>query len=88
MVMFRCIKQHLSNIWSTIHEKVKQHEGELKKKALLIEKACNFMINETMGGSFLFLLFYFIVNLSSKYIVYPSSKVQSLSRNCLKSRLF
>ena len=25
MVMLTCIKQHLSNIWSSIHEKVKQH---------------------------------------------------------------
>ena len=23
--MFNCIKQYLSNIWSSIHEKVKQH---------------------------------------------------------------
>ena len=22
-----CIKQHLSNIWSSVHEKVKQHWG-------------------------------------------------------------
>ena len=25
MMMFICIKQHLSNIWSSIYEKVKQH---------------------------------------------------------------
>ena len=25
MMMLICIKQHLSNIWSSIHEKVKQH---------------------------------------------------------------
>ena len=33
-----CIKQHLSNIWSSVHEKVKQHWGWLEKKALLIKK--------------------------------------------------
>ena len=28
MMMLKCIKQqHLSNIWSSIHEKVKQHWG-------------------------------------------------------------
>ena len=30
-MMVICIEQHLSNIWSSIHEKAKQHEGELKK---------------------------------------------------------
>ena len=25
VMMLKCIKQHLSNIWSSIHEKVKQH---------------------------------------------------------------
>ena len=36
-----CIKQHLSNNWGSIYEKVKQHWGwveEKKKKALLIKK--------------------------------------------------
>ena len=38
IIMVICIKQHLSKIWSSIHEKVKQHsEGELKK-ALLLKK--------------------------------------------------
>ena len=31
-----CIKQHLSNIWGSLHEKVKQHWGWVGKKALLI----------------------------------------------------
>ena len=32
-MMVTCIKQHLSNIWSSINEKVKEHWGwvELKK---------------------------------------------------------
>ena len=32
-IMVICIKQHLSNIWSSIHEKV-------NKKMLFIKKAC------------------------------------------------
>ena len=31
-----CIKQHLSNIWSWIHEKVKQHWGWVEKKLCLL----------------------------------------------------
>ena len=31
IMMVLCIKKHLSNIWSSIHEKVKQHWGWLKK---------------------------------------------------------
>ena len=35
------VKQHLSNIWSSIHERLSNTEAELrKKKALLIKKAC------------------------------------------------
>ena len=30
--MVICIKQHLSNIWSYIHEKLKQHWGWVRKK--------------------------------------------------------
>ena len=26
-----CIKQHLTNIWSSVHEKVKQHWGWVEK---------------------------------------------------------
>ena len=36
--MLLCIKQHLSNIWSSIHEKVKQHWGWVEKKVLFIKK--------------------------------------------------
>ena len=32
MMMFKCIKQHLSNIWSSIHEKVKQYWGWVEKR--------------------------------------------------------
>ena len=40
MMMLTCIKQHPSNIWSSIHAKFKQHWGLSWKKGLLIEKAC------------------------------------------------
>ena len=35
MIILICIKQHLSNIWSSIHEKVKQHWGWVEKKRCL-----------------------------------------------------
>ena len=31
IIMVTYIKQHLSNIWSSIHEKVKQHWGWVEK---------------------------------------------------------
>ena len=37
--MFICIKQQLSNIWGSVHEKLSNTEAELKK-ALLIKKTC------------------------------------------------
>ena len=39
MMIFICTKQLLSNIWSSIHEKLKQHWDWLEKKALLIKKS-------------------------------------------------
>ena len=40
--MLKCLKQHLSNIWSSIHEKVKQYWGWVEKKRCLYKKkACN-----------------------------------------------
>ena len=30
-----CIKQHVSNIWSSLHEKVKLHRGWVDKKRYL-----------------------------------------------------
>ena len=35
MMMLTCIKQHLSNTWTSIHEKVKQHWGWVEKKRCL-----------------------------------------------------
>ena len=34
-MMLLCIKKHLSNIWSSVHEKVKQHWGWVEKKCYL-----------------------------------------------------
>ena len=38
-MMTACIKQHLSNIWSSVHEKVKQHWGWFEK-SVAYNKAC------------------------------------------------
>ena len=40
VMMVMCNKKHLSNIWSWTHEELNNTEAELKKKALLIKKAC------------------------------------------------
>ena len=42
MMIVTCIKQHLSNIWSPIHEKVKQRWGWVEKSvAYKKKKACS-----------------------------------------------
>ena len=38
MIMLTCIKQQLTNIWSSIHEKVKQHWGWDEKKGCFYKK--------------------------------------------------
>ena len=38
IVMVVCINQHLSNIWSSIYEKVKQHWGWIEKSVAYIKK--------------------------------------------------
>ena len=38
-MMLVCIKQHLNNIWSSIHEKVKQHWGWVEKKRFFLKSA-------------------------------------------------
>ena len=40
MSQYNDSKQHLSNIWSSIREKVKQTEAELKKKNVAYKKLC------------------------------------------------
>ena len=38
MITLICIKQHLSNIWSSIHEKINNTETELKKSVAYKKK--------------------------------------------------
>ena len=38
MITLICIKQHLSNVWSPIHEKVMQQWGWVEKKTLPFKK--------------------------------------------------
>ena len=38
IIMVICIKQHLSNSWSSIHEKFRQHWGGVKEKRYLQKK--------------------------------------------------
>ena len=38
MIIFTCIKQKLTNIWSSVHEKVKQHQGWDEKRVAFIKK--------------------------------------------------
>ena len=46
-IIFICIKQHLSNIWSSIHEKVKQHWGWVEKSVDYKRIACSSKLNFT-----------------------------------------
>ena len=39
MIMLLCIKQNLSNIWTSVHEKIKEPEPELKKKSIAYKKS-------------------------------------------------
>ena len=39
MMIVTCIKQHLSNIWSPIHEKVKQRWGWVEKSVAYKKKS-------------------------------------------------
>ena len=45
IMMVHCIKQHLSNIWNSIHEKVRQHWGSFKKKLSLYKKSVYICFN-------------------------------------------
>ena len=47
IVMAICIKQHLSNIWGSVHEKVKQHWGWVEKKRCIQKNACIFFAKTT-----------------------------------------
>ena len=38
MILLICIKQYLSNVWSSFHQKVQQHWGWVEKKHCLLKK--------------------------------------------------
>ena len=58
-MMVICIKQHLSNIWSSIYEKIKQHWGWVEKKALLIKKRVTGLAELKLDWIFIFDVFLF-----------------------------
>ena len=41
IMMLICIKQHLSNNWSSFHENVKEHWGWVEQKRCLCKKVCS-----------------------------------------------
>ena len=46
MMTLTCIKQHLSNVWGSVHEKAKQNWGWNEKKSVAyIKKAYNWLEN-------------------------------------------
>ena len=56
IIMVISIKQHLSNIWSSVHEEVKQHYGWVKKKHVMAPVAISkagktsiFLLNQIQG---------------------------------------
>ena len=48
IMMLVCIKEHLSNIWSSVHEKVKQHWGWVEKRRCLQKKKARNSIKGTL----------------------------------------
>ena len=47
IMMVMCIKQHLSNIWSSINEKVKQHWGWVEKSVAYKKSVLTKLANKT-----------------------------------------
>ena len=43
IMMVVCIKQHLSNIWTSVHDKVKQHWDWVEKKNVTYKKSMYFL---------------------------------------------
>ena len=43
ITMVICTKQHLSKIWSSVYEKLKQHWGWVEKKSVAYEKKSVYM---------------------------------------------
>ena len=58
-MLLLCIKQHLNNIWSSIHQKVKQLvAGWVEKKVLLTKKSVfvDIILSVIMDDCFVFFL--------------------------------
>ena len=55
------VKQHLSHIWSSVYEKVKQHWGWVEEKSLHIKKACSSLVPK-MKAYLIYFLFHVCVN--------------------------
>ena len=49
MMMLICIKQHLSNIWSSIYENVKEHWGWVEKN-VAYKKTCSQVTKPSIVG--------------------------------------
>ena len=63
IMMVICIKQHLSNIWSLIHEKVQQHWDWFLKN-VAYKKACTSTLPKFSVFPFLITMLFFKVNRS------------------------
>ena len=50
LTMLMSIKQQLSNIWSSIHDRVKEHWGWAGKKVFLIKKRIYSSYLDYLGG--------------------------------------
>ena len=55
-----CIKQHLSNIWSWIHEKVKQNWGRVEKALPIKKNYLSFKFSEGLNSYFLEFLWFVV----------------------------
>ena len=52
MTMLTCIKQQLSNIWSSIQKKIMQHRGWLEKTVTYIKKRIIWNVQHKKSNSF------------------------------------
>ena len=75
------IKHKLSSIWSSIHEKVKQHQGWVEKKALLIKTSLKFIIKTSFQSQ---VLSHFLANKSSCWDLYYNYVFWKFQRNSRK----
>ena len=77
--MVMCIKQYLSNIWSSIYEKYKQHWYKLKK-ALLLKKTCSIKLKKIVMFSIVSLTQSFLLGFSWCLDNITASNKKSISK--------